>query len=276
MNRREFVSLLGSSALLARAYPLQAQPVQTTWDRVTSSKIIRVGAVNAASPYYVKDLATGGWKGCMADFYRGLANSLGCKLEISETTWGNAVLDLQSNKLDLFFGLNPTPARKLVIDFTDPTLNIAFTLVTQKLRQIKSWTELNSEKYTIAVDTGSSHDQLATRLLTKAKILRLENAGDATLAVQTGRADGQILVLPLALALTRKNPAVGAMVIPAPYEYATSNGGVRKEQDQRWLQHINAWLKSARDKGELKQTFLSNLKTLNDIDPSSIPSDLNL
>lgn len=276
MNRREFVSLLGSSALLARAYPLQAQPVQTTWDRVTSSKIIRVGAVNAASPYYVKDLATGGWKGCMADFYRGLANSLGCKLEISETTWGNAVLDLQSNKLDLFFGLNPTPARKLVIDFTDPTLNIAFTLVTQKLRQIKSWTELDSEKYTIAVDTGSSHDQLATRLLTKAKILRLENAGDATLAVQTGRADGQILVLPLALALTRKNPAVGAMVIPTPYEYATSNGGVRKEQDQRWLQHINAWLKSARDKGELKQTFLSNLKTLNDIDPSSIPNDLNL
>jgi polar amino acid transport system substrate-binding protein len=276
MKRRRFIALLGSSAALAATPTIRAQSFESTWERVNSTKIIRVGAVASSSPYYVQDIATGQWKGCMAEFYQGLADSLGCKLQISTTTWGNAVLDLQSNKSDLFFGLNPTPARKLVIDFTDPTLNIAYTMITQKLTGVHTWDALNSAQYTIAVDQGSSHDQLATRILTKAKIIRVETVADAAMAVQTGRADAQIIVLPLALALTKKNPAIGTMVVPTPYEYATSNGGVRKEPDQRWLQHIDAYLESERQKGNLKKIFLRNLKALSGIDPSSIPSDLNL
>jgi polar amino acid transport system substrate-binding protein len=40
------------------------------------------------------------------------------QVEYLESTYGNSVLDLQANKIDLAFSLNPTPKRALVIDFT--------------------------------------------------------------------------------------------------------------------------------------------------------------
>jgi len=37
-----------------------------------------------------------------------LAKLLDVKLEYTESTYGNSILDLQSNKIDLGFALNPT------------------------------------------------------------------------------------------------------------------------------------------------------------------------
>jgi polar amino acid transport system substrate-binding protein len=117
---------------------------------------------------------------------------------------------------------------------------------------------------------------LATRLLKQAQILRLDSAVDATLALQVGRADAQILVLPLALSLASKNSAVGAVVIPTPEETATSNGGVRKEPDQRWLQYINKWLSAERANGNIRKTFISNLKSISAVGEDKIPLQLEV
>ena len=42
----------------------------------------------------------------------------GSPVEIIESTWGNSVLDLQANKIDIMFGLSPTPSRALILEFT--------------------------------------------------------------------------------------------------------------------------------------------------------------
>jgi polar amino acid transport system substrate-binding protein len=123
-----------------------AQASESTWERVTRTKVMRVGAVDGGLPYYKKDMVSGEWLGCMADFYRGLAKSLDAKLDITPTSWGNSVLELQSQKIDIFFGLNPTPARLQVIDFTDPVLNIAFAAVCKKGYAPKTWAELDQPR----------------------------------------------------------------------------------------------------------------------------------
>ena len=276
MKRRDFVAgsiLAASTAVAPTAF---AQASESTWERVTHSKVIRVGVVDGGLPYYKKDLATGEWLGCMADFYRGLAKSLDAKLDITVTSWGNSVLELQSQKIDLFLGLNPTPARMQVIDFTDPVLRIAFTAVCRKGFTVRTWADLDKPDLRVAVDKGSSHDTLGTRLLKQAQIIRLDSAVDATLALQAGRADAQILVLPLALALASKNAAVGTVVIPTPEETATSNGGVRKEPDQRWLQHINKWLSAERANGNIRKIFISNLKSVGGVGEDKIPPQLEV
>ena len=163
-----------------------------------------------------------------------------------------------------------------VIDFTDPILKIAFTAVCKKGLTLHSWADLDKPELRVAVDKGSSHDALATRVLKQAQIIRLESASDATLALQAGRADVQILVLPLALALASRNPAIGAVVIPTPNEVATSNGGVRKETDQRWLQHVNKWLAAERASGNIRKTFIANLKSVGGVGEDKMPPQLEV
>ena len=64
-------------------------------------------------------------------------------LKLVQTTWGNSVLDLQSNKIDIFFGLNPTPKRALVVDFSVPVFNNAFGILCKKDFKPKSGGSLN-------------------------------------------------------------------------------------------------------------------------------------
>ncbi|MBS0447714.1 MAG: transporter substrate-binding domain-containing protein [Proteobacteria bacterium] len=273
-DRRQFIAAplaaAGLGALGLRP-ALAEDATESTWARINRTKTLRIGAVAGAAPYYHKDLASGEWQGFMIDFARGLAASLNAKLDITETTWGNAVLDLQANKLDVFFGLNPTPQRALVVDFSDPLFNNAFVLLARKDFAPRTWAELNNPKVKIAVDIGSSHDQMITKTCPDAQIIRLEKSADATLAVQTGRADGQVLVTVLALTVVSKNPAVGHVVLPTPVQATTTNLGFRKETDRTWVEYVDKWIAQTRAGGHVKDVVLSNLQKLSGVTPEQIP-----
>ncbi len=278
-NRRHFMTTVAmASAATAWSHSVFAQQPDTTesaWARINRTKVIRMGAVAGAAPYYHKDLASGEWKGFMIDFGKGLADSLKAKLEINETTWGNSVLDLQSNKIDVFFGLNPTPARALVVDFSDPLFNNAFVLLARKDFNPKTWEEINKPEVKIAVDIGSSHDQMISKVCPNASIIRLEKAADATLAVQTGRADCQVLAVVLALTVISKNPTIGHLVLPTPTQATTTNLGFRKETDHQWKEYVNKWIAQTRSSGKVKDVVLSNMQVLSGVKPEQIPPTIS-
>lgn len=273
-NRRNV--LLGSAALLGSAMtvPTWAQDNidMATWDRIASSKTLRIAAVAGGAPNYQKDLATGEWGGIMIDLANNLAAKLGAKLVITETTWGNAVLDLQSNKIDIFFGLNPTPQRLKVIAFSEPLYNNAYSLIAKKGFSPKTWDEMDTPDVTIAVDVGSSYDNLVTAMYKKAKILRFEKSADATLAVQTGRADVQPLVVTLSAGIVKKNPGIGHVVVPEPIKGTSTNAGLRMETDQRWKTYVDGWIAELRKSGAINTIVLANLDKLMSIKREEIPA----
>lgn len=275
-NTRRRRLMMGSATLLAAnlfSVPSWAQGnTQTTWDRIASTKTLRIAAVAGGAPNYHKNLATGAWSGIMIDLANNLATKLGAKLEIKETTWGNAVLDLQTNKIDIFFGLNPTPQRLKVIAFSQPLYNNAFSLIAKKNFNPKTWDELDKPDVTIAVDVGSSYDNLVTTMYTKAKILRFEKSADATLAVQTGRADVQPLVVTLAPGIVKKNPRIGHIVVPEPIKTTSTNAGMRQEADLRWLNYVDAWIAELRNTDAINTIVLSNLDKLMGIKRSDMPA----
>ncbi|CAN5542985.1 transporter substrate-binding domain-containing protein [soil metagenome] len=277
-NRRHFMASIaaaGTAGTWAMQALAQTDTTESAWARINRTKVLRMGAVTGAAPYYHKDLASGEWQGFMIDFGKSLAAALNVKLEINETTWGNSVLDLQSNKIDVFFGLNPTPARALVVDFSDPLFNNAFVLVARKGFSPKSWDELNKPDVKIAVDIGSSHDQVVTKMCPNAQIIRLEKAADATLALQTGRADAQVLAVVLALTVVSKNPTVGHIVLPTPTQATTTNLGFRKETDRQWVEYVNKWIAQTRASGKVKDVVLSNMQTLSGVKPDQVPSEIS-
>lgn len=274
-SKRCFVRALIALASMSTLSITHAQdPVEGTMARVMRTKTLRVGAVAGAIPYFNRDLVTQKWEGFGPDFSESLAKRFGARVEYVETTWGNAVLDLQSNKIDAMFGMAPTPARREVVNFSETLFDNTYTVVCKKGYPTKSWQQLNEPDARIAVDVGSSHDQLATRVLTKANVSRLENSGAATMALQAGRADCQILVILLAQPLLAKRPDLGQMSIPTPVETAPVSIGLRKEADAAFQSAVNAWLADVRGKGEVKGIILKNMERLAGVKPSSFPPEV--
>ena len=107
-------AIAGAAAMLPAAALIRsarAQPAnETTFDRVRRSKTLRIAALPGELPYFQKDLASGEWSGACIDMAKDIAKVFDAQLAYVESTYGNSVLDLQSNKVDLAFALNPTPA----------------------------------------------------------------------------------------------------------------------------------------------------------------------
>ncbi len=263
----------------AVASPAAAQTApdasESTFARIRRTKKMRIGAVNGGAPYYMKDLASGQWKGFYIDIAKALADDMEAELEITETTWGNSVLDLQSNKIDIFFGLNPTPKRALVVDFSIPVFNNAFGFLAKKDFKPKTWAELNSPDIKIAVDQGSSHDQVVSRLIPKAQISRLKTADDATAALQTGRVDAQCLITMLSLTVLKKNPSLGQFVLPTPIFATTSNAGFRRETDKTWRDYVNTWIDFNKGLGFIRTAILTNMELVG-VTEADIPPGVTL
>src|SRR5262245_25536742 len=113
---------IGSGAALATAMTRPASAAEatdSTLERVRSSKTLRIAVLPGELPYFNKDLATGTWSGFSIEMANDIAKLLDVKLEYTESTYGNSILDLQANKIDLGFALNPTPQRALLGDFTN-------------------------------------------------------------------------------------------------------------------------------------------------------------
>lgn len=276
-NRRHFTLTLAAIATASGwAGPALAQDaVESVWDRIARTKVLRMGAVAGAPPNYQKHPSSGEWSGIMIDFGTDLARQLGVRLDITETTWGNSVLDLQTNKIDIFFGLNPTPQRREVIEFTDPLYQNAYSLIANKKFNPKTWDELNKPEVTIAVDVGSSYDNLVTELYDQPKILRFPKSNDATIAVQMGRADLQLLVVTVSAGIIKKNPQIGHLIVPEPVKFTTTNAGLRKESSTQWRDYVNNWIGELRKTDAVNTLVLKNLDKLMGLKRADIPVIVN-
>lgn len=283
LNRRHaFAStaLMGAVALAGAVAPatVLAQPkvaipsTDSTLDRVRKSGVLRVGVIIGQAPYFNKDLVSGKWSGACIEMANDIASKLAVKVELVETTWGNQILDLQADKIDLAFAVNPTPERALVIDFATPILVHSFTAVTRKgFRKPQTWEDLNKPSVRIAVDLGSTHELIARRYAPKATITAFKNRDDAVLAVATGRADVNVVLAVLALPMLKKNPALGEIAIPRPVLTLPTNLGIRMESDKRWRDFLSVWADYNRSMGQTREWLIKGLAELgvgvNDIPP---------
>src|SRR5690606_7144718 len=274
MKRREMLShaaLLGAAtaataALPARAFA-QAAPVApaagSTMDRVRKAGALRMGVIVGQAPYFTKNLADGTWSGACLSMAADIARILNVKVETVETTWGNQILDLQSNEIDLAFAVNPAPERALMVDFATPILVHSFTAVTRKgFAKPATWQDLNKPEVRISVDMGSAHELIARRYAPRANILAFKTRDEAVLAVSTGRADCNVVLAILALPMLKKNPALGEIAIPRPILTLPTNIAVRREADPSWRDFLSVWADYNRSMAQTREWFLQSLAEL--------------
>jgi polar amino acid transport system substrate-binding protein len=249
------LAAFASFGIIGRAQAQQAR--ESTFERVTRTKVLRIAALPGEAPYFFKDIATGEWSGAAIELAKGIAAVWEAKLEYIESTYGNSVLDLQANKVDIAFALNPTPQRALSIGFSGPMIVHPFGCVAKKGFNPVNWADINKPEVRIAVDLGSLHETVARRFAPKANITGYKTRDDAILAMQGGREDVDILAAMLGITALAKNPNLGTYrLLQNPLIALPSCCGLQREPDTRFKEVVDAFLEMNRGTGQIRDWMI--------------------
>ena len=280
LSRRLFAisaaAVASASAVLAHDAQAQTQQGESTFERIKRTKVLRIAALPGEAPYFNKDINTGAWTGMCVDMAKDMAANFDGEVEYLESTYGNSVLDLQSNKIDLAFSLNPTPKRAMVIDFTHAFYLHGFGMVGRKGFKAANWADLDKPDVKIAFDIGSVHEISARRFASHATLIALKTRDECVLAVQSGRADCVIMAVNLGLTAIKKNPALGEFqMLHQPRIQLPTCMGVRKEANKDWRDFLNAWVDYNRGIQQIREWLYGGL-AINGVKPEDIPPDVEL
>ena len=280
LSRRLFAAsaaaTAGASVMLAHEAHAETQPGESTFERIKRTKVLRIAALPGEAPYFNKDINTGAWSGMCVDMAKDMAANFDGEVEYLESTYGNSVLDLQSNKIDLAFSLNPTPKRAMVIDFTHAFYLHGFGMVGRKGFKAANWADLDKPDVKIAFDIGSVHEISARRFASHATLIALKTRDECVLAVQSGRADCVIMAVNLGLTAIKKNPALGEFqMLHQPRIQLPTCMGVRKEANKDWRDFLNAWVDYNRGIQQIREWLYGGL-AINGVKPEDIPPDVEL
>jgi len=281
-DRREalrYALAIGSGAALTSALttPASAQAgSDNTLDNIRVAKVLRIAVLPGELPYFNKDLANGTWSGMCIDMANDIAKLLDVKLEFTESTYGNSILDLQSNKIDLGFALNPTPQRALVVDFTHLVFPHPFGAMLRKGLEAKTWADINKPEVRIAVDVGSANETVARRFAPNATITSLKTRDDVMLQMASGRVDCVVNALVLGLTAIAKNPSLGSYkILQSPSVAIPSAMAVRRESDKRWRDFLSVWVDYTRGIGQMREWFVKGMSQ-SGVRPEDVPVELNI
>ncbi|MBV8919272.1 transporter substrate-binding domain-containing protein [Bradyrhizobium sp.] len=281
-ERREalrYALAIGSGAALAAATvaPARAEDAaDNTLDRVRAAGVMRIAVLPGELPYFNKDLASGTWSGMCIEMANDIAKLLDVKLDYIESTYGNSILDLQANKIDVGFALNPTPQRALVVDFCGAVFHHPFGAMLKKGMEAKTWADINKPEVKIAVDVGSANEAVARRFAPNATIKSLKSRDEVMLEMSSGRVDCVVNALVLGLTAIAKNPNLGTYkILQTPSVAIPSSMAVRRESDKRWRDFLAVWVDYNRGIGQMREWFVKGL-ALSNVKPEDVPVELNI
>lgn len=251
------------------------------WDRISETGKIVCGAIPNDKIGSWLDRGTGEWLGYEIELCRAVAEDLSKEMgkeitpEFRETSWKTIVLDLQSNKIDMWPGMSATEERKKALNMVGPMYDLAFCGVTAKgFDKGATWESLNDPSVRIATVTGTSIETAFKEFAPNATHISLAEYAEVTLAVQSGRADvmGADILRCVNVRATASN-AFGDIVIPQPLKSMGSSAGILKEADEtaEWLQK---WAEEKRASGAVTEIFKKSFGDAG-VDESEIPSDVS-
>lgn len=275
-TRRRLGTALGAMAVAGSAAAQTSPSAEPTFDRIRRTGVLRIAALPGEQPFFRKDLVTGEWSGVAIDMAKSIASAFNAKLEYIESTYGNSVLDLQANKIDLAFALNPTPQRALAIGFTHAYYRHPFGYVARRGFQARTWEDLNKPEIRVVSLIGSLSDVLLARYAPKAQVIGAKAGDDAILLMQAGRADCIIYALIQALGVSAKAPMLDQVtLLESPFVALPSAMGVQTEPDRRWRDFLDSWTDYNTGTRQVGAWMRQSLLAMG-VKPDSIPPNADL
>lgn len=232
----------------------KAIAVENSLEEILKRGKMIVGCDLTAPPYGTVD-KDGKPTGMDPTLAKMLADDLGVKLEIVDTSAPNRITYLLTNKIDIAIaGFSCTAERAKSVAFTDPYFLVKLMLCVnvKKAPGVKSVKDLAG--HSVAVNKGSTPHLALMKVAPKGTNIQLyDTASAAALAAQTGKADAFVEGYVICDNYVKKYPGTLEIRGPAlksdPVSFGVRHG------DLIWLYYVNTWLDLKYRDGTLKRVF---------------------
>lgn len=285
VSRRRLVQLaamgaaaagLAGNATSAAAQDAPAPVLGGTLARIKQAGKMRVAALVGEPPYFAKSALTGEWSGACVDMARDIAKLLDVELEFVDSTYGNSVIQLQTDKVDIAMSLTPTPVRSLAINFSRSYFLHGYGLASPASMNVTTWAQLNNPDIRVAVDLGSTQEMAARRFAPRANITAFASRDEVMLALQSNRVDCAVFAALLGMTAVKRNPAIGKFsMLTDPVVGLPACLAIPKEDNQDWKTFLDVWVEYNRGIGQITEWLTQGMK-LSGIEPEDIPADVRL
>ena len=208
--------------------------------------------------------ASGELAGFSIDIGRQFATDIGVQVEFVPTSWSQLVPDLVGNCFDVIAtGLWVTPARALVMNFSEPTSIGAVHLVasTALASAMKSRQAFDRPGVRIVVYAGSGQESVAARLFPKATLVKVEGDADQLAPVVEGKAHALLVMSPAPRLVVSQAPDKLFLPFDEPLQTTTTTAAAIRKGDADFTNFLNSWLAFRRDDGWLAERQRSWFKS---------------
>ena len=233
--------------------PVYRRPAIDTLSTIMKRGVLRIG-VAPAEPFVMHD-AKGDLAGFSIDIARRLAEDLGVRVTFVPTTWSQIVPDLLGNQFDVILsGLWVTPARAMVVNFTESTAVEAVHLVAGKplATSLKTREDFNRPDVRLVVYAGTIQEGIAARLFPRAQVVKVEGDEDQVTPVLEGKAHAALLTTPTPDLVVRSAP--DRLFLPTGSSLrTTATAAAIRKGDPDFLNYLNSWLAFQRQTGFLAE-----------------------
>lgn len=233
--------------------PVWARPAIDTLATIRRRGTLRVGVV-PNEPFVMRN-ASGELVGFSIDIGRQLAADIGVDVEFVPTSWTQVVPDLVGSHFDVIAtGLWITPARALVVNFSEPTSIGSVHLVASRTlaSAMKSRQDFDRPDVRIVVYAGTQQEGLASRLFPKATLVKVEGEADPLAPVVEGKAHALLVTTPTPQLVVNQAPDRLFLPLAEPLHATTTAAAIRKG-DGDFLNLLNSWIAFRREDGWLPE-----------------------
>lgn len=192
-----------------------------------------------------------------------IAKDMGVELEVQDIEFSAVLAGVETGLIDVgIAGINPTPARDEVMDFSDVYFESYYTVLVKKEDIGKYTTQEALKGATIGVQTATVQEELANAVA-DATIVSLPKTPDLVLQLKSGMIDAIITENTVADTYAAENEDLAAEP-DLEFEGASGGAAVAMKNDEPELQaQINSTLKRLMDSGDIEKFYNEAIELAN-------------
>lgn len=244
---------LSLGLMVAAASGAQAQE-KSILDKVIADKTIRVGVILSLPPFGMRN-DKGEADGFDVDVAKLVANRLGAKLEIVDTTAADRIPNLRTKKVDLVIGqFTRNSERAKVVSFSDTYITaVVMAIALPKSSDATTAKSLDGKR--VAVIKGTTQDTAFSAAVPGAQVQRFDSSAAALLALKQGQVDAMIEDSNFLNYQAKMDANIKVIIDPAFKDLVDYNSLGLPRGDQEWLNWVNTFVFELNTSGKGRELY---------------------